>query len=51
MPSGTEFIKHEFDEAIAIQQSIVESGKRLSTSHPVPDVKKQLKSDLKIPLI
>ena len=48
MPSGTEFIKHEFDEAIAIQQSIVESGKRLSTSHPVPDVKKQLKSDLKI---
>ena len=48
MPSGPEFIKHEFDEAIAIQQSIVESGKRLSTSHPVPDVKKQLKSDLKI---
>jgi hypothetical protein len=47
MPSGTEFIKHEFDEAIAIQQSIVESGKALSTSHPVAAVKRQLKSDLR----
>ena len=48
MPSGTEFIKHEFDEAIAIQQSIVESGKALSTSHPVAEVKRQLKSGLKV---
>ena len=48
MPAGTEFIKHEFDEAIAIQQSIVESGRRLSTSHPVPEVKRQLQSDLKV---
>jgi hypothetical protein len=48
MPSGTEFIKHEFDEAIAIQQSIVDSGKALSTAHPVADVKRQLKSDLKV---
>jgi hypothetical protein len=47
MPSGTEFIKHEFDEAIAIQQSIVESGSALSTSHPVAAVKRQLSSDLK----
>lgn len=47
MPSGTEFIKHEFDEAIAIQQSIVESGKALSTSHPVAAVKRRIKSDLK----
>ena len=47
MPSGTAFIKHEFDEAIAIQQSIVESGSILSTSHPVAAVKRQLKSDLK----
>jgi hypothetical protein len=46
MPSGTEFIKHEFDEAIAIQQSIVESGTALSASHPVAAVKRQLKSDL-----
>jgi hypothetical protein len=44
MPSGTEFIKHEFDEAIAIQQSIVASGKKLSTTHPVAAVKRQIKS-------
>jgi di/tripeptidase len=48
MPSGTEFIKHEFDEAIAIQQSIVESGKALSATHPVGEVKRQLKSDLRV---
>ncbi|HEX2195261.1 MAG TPA: hypothetical protein VHK63_09940 [Candidatus Limnocylindria bacterium] len=48
MPSGTEFIKHEFDEAIAIQQSIVEAGRALSTSHPVPEVKRQLKADLRV---
>ena len=46
MPSGTEFIKHEFDEAIAIQQSIVESASQLTTSHPVAAVKQQLKRDL-----
>ncbi len=44
MPSGTEFIKHEFDEAIAIQQSIVAAGKKLSTSHPVAAVKRQIKT-------
>jgi hypothetical protein len=48
MPSGREFIKHEFDEAIAIQQSIVESGSTLSTSHPVAAVKRQIQSDLKV---
>ncbi len=48
MPSGTEFIKHEFDEAIAIQQSIIESGKTLSTSHPMGEVKRQLSADLKV---
>lgn len=48
MPSGTEFIKHEFDEAIAIQQSIVESGRALTGVHPVPEVQKQLKTDLKL---
>ena len=47
MPSGTEFIKHEFDEAIAIQQSIVASAKALSTSHPFAEAKKQIKADLK----
>ena len=48
MPSGTEFIKHEFDEAIAIEQSILDSGKKLSSAHPVPAVQKQLRSDLKV---
>ena len=48
MPSGTEFITHEFDEAIAIQQSIVDAGKALSTAHPVAAVKRQLTSDLKV---
>ena len=48
MPSGTEFIKHEFDEAIAIQQSIVASGKKLTTSHPVAAVKRQIKSALTV---
>jgi len=48
MPSGTEFIKHEFDEAIAIQQSIIASGRVLSTSHPVAAVKQQLTADLKV---
>jgi hypothetical protein len=47
MPSGTEFIKHEFDEAIAIQQSIIESARVLSTSHPVPEAKKQIAAALK----
>ena len=48
MPSGAEFIKHEFDEAIAIQQSIIESGRELSKSHPVAAVKRQLQADLKV---
>ncbi len=48
MPSGTEFIKHEFDEAIAIQQSIVNSATKLSTSHPVSAVKRQVKADLSV---
>ena len=48
MPSGTEFIKHEFDEAIAIQQSIVDSASKLTTSHPVAAVKRQLKTDLTV---
>lgn len=47
MPAGTEFIKHEFDEAIAIQQTIVASAEKLATSHPMPDAKKLLKSALK----
>jgi len=48
MPAGTEFITHEFDEAIAIQQSIRDAGTKLSRSHPVPAVKRQLTADLKV---
>ena len=48
MPSGQEFIKHEFDEAIAIQAAIVASTEQLSRSHPVPAVQRQLKSALTI---
>lgn len=48
MPSGTEFIKHEFDEAIAIQQSIVASGKKLASAHPVAASKRQIKTALTV---
>ena len=45
---GGEFVTHEFDEAIAIQESIIESATALSTSHPVPAVQRQLSADLKV---
>ena len=48
MPSGTEFITHEFDEAIAIQQSIVDAGTALSASHPVASAKRQIQAALKV---
>ncbi len=48
MPSGTEFITHEFDEAIAIQQSICDAGAKLRNSHPVAAVKRQLTADLTV---
>jgi cytochrome c556 len=48
MPAGMEFIKHEFDEAIAIQQTICACGESLSKAHPVPEVRKQLAADLKV---
>jgi hypothetical protein len=40
--SGDEFIKHEFDEAIAIQQAIVTAEQRLAKIHPLPDAKTAL---------
>ena len=43
---GDEFITHEFDEAIAIQQSIVDAETTLSTKHPVASSKKAIKSSL-----
>jgi hypothetical protein len=44
---GEGFIKHEFDEAIAIQEAIVEGERELATRHPVADVKRTLKGLLK----
>ena len=41
---GREFVTHEFDEAIAIQRSIVEAGDALSTTHPMPSAKRALKA-------
>jgi hypothetical protein len=43
---GDEFVKHEFDEAIAIQQCIVDAESKLSTTHPVASAKRAVKSAL-----
>jgi hypothetical protein len=43
---GSDFIKHEFDEAIAIQQSIVDAEAALSLAHPVASAKRAIKSAL-----
>jgi hypothetical protein len=44
---GSEFITHEFDEAIAIQQAIVDGAETLSTAHSRPDSKRLIKSILR----
>lgn len=44
MPSGQEFIKHEFDEAIAVQQTIVRGTTALADVHPMQSSKRLLKS-------
>jgi hypothetical protein len=44
---GTEFVKHELDEAIAIQRTIVQAEEQLSQSHPEPEAKKSLEQGLK----
>ena len=43
---GSEFIKHEFDEAIAIQQCIVDAESSLATSHPESGAKRAIKTAL-----
>jgi hypothetical protein len=43
MKTGQEFIKHELDEAIAIQQAIVEAEKRLSKEHPIAEAQRLIK--------
>ena len=36
---GEAFIRHEFDEAIVVQQAIVEAERGLSRDHPLPDAR------------
>ncbi len=43
---GAEFITHEFDEAIAIQQCIVDAETTLSTNHPLSSAKTAIKASL-----
>ena len=44
--TGDEFITHEYDEAIAVQQCIVEAETRLSTKHPQSSAKSAIKTAL-----
>jgi hypothetical protein len=44
---GRAFITHEFNEAIAVQQAIVETGRQLSQSVKVPEAQRSLKQGLK----
>jgi len=44
---GDEFITHEFDEAIAIQQAIVDGAEKLSTAHSRPASKRLIKTALR----
>ena len=44
---GRAFITHEFDEAIAVQEAIVEAGRQLSDVHPLPDSKRSLKQSVR----
>jgi protein-disulfide isomerase-like protein with CxxC motif len=43
---GDEFVTHEFDEAIAIQQVIVDAETTLSTRHPVASTKRVISAAL-----
>jgi hypothetical protein len=44
---GQAFITHEFNEAIAVQQAIVQAGRQLAASVPVPEARRSLKQGLK----
>ena len=43
---GSEFVTHEFDEAIAIQRTIVDAEDSLATVHPMASAKRAIKSAL-----
>jgi len=44
---GEEFIKHEFDEAIAIHEGIVQAEQQLAKSHPFPEARRNITALLK----
>jgi hypothetical protein len=44
---GEDFIKHEFDEAIAFQRTIVDAERELSSRHPFPAGRDSVKACLK----
>jgi hypothetical protein len=44
---GSEFIKHELDEAIAVQRTIVEAETRLASVHPEAEAQRALKQGAK----
>jgi hypothetical protein len=46
MPAGQEFVTHEFDEAIAVQQAIVAAVEQLSTQHPWPEAQRVIRASL-----
>ena len=43
---GEAFVKHEFNEAIAIQQVIVDAETKLATTHPMRSAKAAIKDSL-----
>ena len=47
MPSGQEFVTHEFDEAIAVQTAIVAAAEKLSRDHPWPEARRVIESSLR----
>jgi hypothetical protein len=44
---GEEFVKHELDEAIAVQQAIVTAEEALATSHPMREAQSAIETALR----
>ena len=44
---GQEFVRHEFDEAIAVQQAIVDGERELANVHPDAESKRAIRKSLK----
>ena len=45
--TGEEFVKHELDEAIAVQQAIVSAEETLAASHPMPEAQAAIRTALR----